>query len=424
MGVISLNAVKPGMTLAQDVRDRNGRLLIRVGNPLTDGHVRILKIWGVVEIDVVGFDRDEIESVRSAGIDPKILAAAEAQVADLFRHNDPKLPAVAELMRFCTLRKAQELQAQGVNQGAATDMAADLARQQDALSATVVASPGQPIDPLRFLTEDTTFGSLPLVFHKLLEVINDPRSSATDVAEVISKDTDLSVRLLRIVNSAFYGIRSKIDTISRAVTIIGSNQLLSLAMGVTVINFFRGIPNTLANMDSFWRHSVSCGIAARLIASYHRTPNTERFFVTGLLHDIGRLLIFKELPAYGQAVLLTARARKSLLPPVEEKILGFTHHKLGGILLKHWKFPVSLEKNVRYHHEPHKAVNKNEAAVILLADLLAHALGHGSSGEIYAPRLSASTWDGLGLPLSFLAQTAIQVDYQLDEILKFFMTDD
>lgn len=421
MGIISLTAVKPGMILAQDVRDRNGRLLIHGGAALSEEHLRILKIWGVVEIDVEGLDREELESKRSDGLQEKFLAAGQDFAANLFRHNDPKLAPVAELMRFCALRKAKELEAQDKTPIAAKKT---VAAPQASASTPALESPGRPIDPIRFITEESAFGSLPMIFQKLLEVINDPRSSTTDVAEVICNDTDLTARLLRIVNSAFYGIRSKIDTISRAVTIIGSNQLLSLAMGVTVINFFKGVPNTLVDMDSFWRHSISCGIAAKLIASYHRTPNTERFFVTGLLHDVGRLLIFKELPEYGQAAILTARARKSLLPPVEEEIWGFTHHKLGGILLKHWKFPVSLEKNVRFHHEPLKAVNKNEAAAILLGDLMAHTLGHGSTGEIYAPKLTANVWDSLGLPLTFLAQTAIQVDYQLDEIVKFFMTDD
>jgi HD-like signal output (HDOD) protein len=421
MGIISLNAVKPGMLLVQDARDRNGRLLIRSGVALSEEHLRILKIWGVVEIDVEGVDREEIEKSRSDGLLDKYLEEGREFAANLFRHNDPKLPPVAELLRFCALRKANELQTQGASllEKRETD-----APPPSSTSVSPLETPGDPIDPLRFITEESTFGSPPIIFQKLIEVINDPRSSTTDVAEVISNDTDLTARLLRIVNSAFYGIHSKIDTISRAVTIIGSNQLLSLAMGVTVINFFKGVPNTLVDMTSFWRHSISCGIGARLIASYHRTPNTERFFVTGLLHDVGRLLIYKELPEYGQAALLTARAKKSLLPPVEERIWGFTHHKLGGILLKHWKFPVSLEKNVRFHHEPLKAVNKNEAATILLADILAHTLGHGSSGEIYAPRITADAWNSLRLPLTFLAQTAIQVDYQLDEIVKFFMTDD
>lgn len=417
MGLISINAVKPGMVLAQDVRDRNGRLLIRQGNELSDEHLRILRIWGVVEADVEGADREELEGASREGLAPEILERAKVLVLERFQHNDSALPAVAELIRFCTLRKARELQDQPAKAASRPEPARETA------SPALAVKQLKPVDPLRLLTEDTTLGSLPIVFQKLLSVLNDSRSSATDVAEVISNDTDLSAKLLRIVNSAFYGIRSKIDTISRAVTIIGSNQLLSLAMGLSIINFFKGIPSELVDMASFWQHSVSCGIAARLIASFHRTPNTERFFVTGLLHDIGRLFIFKELPDYAKAILVAARARQSLLTPIESEILGFTHQKLGGALLKHWKFPVSLEKNVRYHHEPAKAVNRNEAAIILLADVMAHALEHGSSGECYVPRLDAATWDCLGLPLAFLGQTAVQVDYQLDEILKFFMTE-
>jgi HD-like signal output (HDOD) protein len=416
MGKINVNSLKVGMILAEDVKDRNGRLLLSSGLALTDKHIRILKIWGVPEADIEGVSRENVEEEVLANIPEEFLEAAREYMAVRFRHNDPEHEAVAELMRYCTMRKAQEMLRQKLKPG-------DLVppRPEQAGEGGLERLPD--MDPYALIHEDLKLGSLPVIFHKLVEVVNDSRSSATDVAEIISNDTDLSARLLRVVNSAFYGLRSKVDTISRAVAVLGSNQLVSLAMGISVITFFKGIPDELIDMRSFWKHSISCGVGARLLASYHKTPNTERFFVGGLLHDIGRLIIYKLLSGEAKVMLDEARRSGRILTDVEKERLGFGHHKLGGILLQKWKFPVSLEKNVRFHHEAHKAPNRLEASIMLFADIMANALELGSSGERMVPVLREEAWETLDLPLSIISQTGMQMDYQVDEILHFFTND-
>lgn len=422
MGRIGVGALKTGMVLAEDVKDGNGRMLLNAGVSLTDKHLRIFKIWGVSEVDVEGVSREAVDQEEVADIDPALLAAVEAYQAERFRHNDTGLDHVAELLRYCTLRRAREMQAKGQGAEALPPLRpARAAEDQEAASQTGALP---PVDPHSLVAEELSLGSLPMIFHKLVEVINDSRSSASDVAEIISNDTDLSARLLKLVNSAFYGMRSKIDTISRAVAIIGSNQLVSLAMGISVIQVFKGIPEDIIRMQDFWTHSLGCGLSARILASYHKTPNTERFFVAGLLHDIGRLVIFKCLPGYAKATIDTARRENILVRKAEAQVLGFTHEKLGGILLKRWKFPVSLEKNVRFHHVMDAAPNRLEAAIILFADAMVHALELGSSGERYVPAIPPVAWDTLGLPPTVISQTATQLDYQLDEVVKFFTSDD
>ena len=416
MSKVNINSLKQGMVLAADVKDRNGRMLLGAGIALDEKNLRILKIWGVTEADVEGVTPDEAEQSLASDLPPELMDAAMAYMRHRFRLNDLDYEPVAELLRHCALRKAHVLAAQGLGPEALSPME----ESGDPRPQTSAPSRTETIDPYQLIRDDLKLGSLPMVFHKLVEAVNDSRSSSSDVAEVISHDTDLAAQLLKVVNSAFYGLRSKIDTISRAVAVIGSNQLISLAMGFSVITFFKGIPDELINMRGFWTHSITCGVAARILSSYHNTPNTERFFVTGLLHDVGRLVMYKLLPGPSRDALEFARAQGICLHKAEREVFGFSHDKLGGVVLKKWKCPVSLEKNVRYHHEPDKSPNKLEASVILMADFLANAMEHGTSGEMLVPVLPTAVWQTLGLPLSVLAQTVEQVDYQVNEIIHFF----
>ena len=125
--------------------------------------------------------------------------------------------------------------------------------------------------------------SLPMIFTRIDEAVNNPRSSLADIGRIISEDSSLTARLLKIVNSAFYSFPSKIETISRAVTVVGTQQLRDLALATSVMKLFQGIPPDLINMEAFWKHSIACGVAARVLAAHKREANIERFFVAGIL---------------------------------------------------------------------------------------------------------------------------------------------
>ncbi|MEE9256566.1 MAG: HDOD domain-containing protein [bacterium] len=274
------------------------------------------------------------------------------------------------------------------------------------------------------ISKDSKVPSLPTIFLQINEAVNKPRSTMRDIARIISADQGLSARLLRIVNSAFYGFPSKIDTISRAITIIGTKQLRDLALATTVIQMFRGMPTKLVNINSFWRHSVACGISSRILASYHSESNIEHFFVAGLLHDIGRLLIYKEAPSQAKDVLAQSRKKNELLHLVERDVLGFDHAEVGGLLLKAWRLPASLEEAVRFHHRPARAPRfPMEASMTHLADLIANALQMGSSGERFVPHLEGEAWNRLGISTSVLRPAVQQIDRQFENTVALFLED-
>jgi HD-like signal output (HDOD) protein len=242
--------------------------------------------------------------------------------------------------------------------------------------------------------------SLPDIYLRIEGVIKDPDSSARHIAAIISQDPNLSAKLLKIVNSAFYGLRQKIDTISRAVTIVGHNQINDLVLGTSVVALFREIPSSLMNMNLFWEHNVACGTCARWIAGSRKFPNLESFFVAGLLHDLGKLIIFKNLPGPAKAVLRQVRHSDSFYYQTERDLIGFDHTQVGKALAEQWKLPAGLEQAIGGHHPPWSLPLEAEAALIFVADNLANALGCGSSGErLVSPQLTYAV-DLLSLPNS------------------------
>lgn len=262
--------------------------------------------------------------------------------------------------------------------------------------------------------------SLPMIFTRIDEAVNNPRSSLADIGRIISEDSSLTARLLKIVNSAFYSFPSKIETISRAVTVVGTQQLRDLALATSVMKLFQGIPPDLINMEAFWKHSIACGVAARVLAAHKREANIERFFVAGILHDIGRLVLCMKDPDWMRSALGRCQASGELLYKVEYEELGFDHASLGRALLENWKLPASLVETVAYHHNPEAAARfPVEAAHVHLADIIAHAMQLGSSGERFVPPLSRAAWDRAGVSPGQLSGAMEEVDRHYREAVEW-----
>ena len=262
------------------------------------------------------------------------------------------------------------------------------------------------------------------MYRQILNTISRPSSSAYDIESVISKDASLSARLLKIVNSAFYGYPSKIDSLSRAVNIVGTKQLSTLALGVNVVSMFKDIPSDVINMKMFWKHSILCGICARILGGYKTIQNTERLFVAGLLHDIGRLVLYNEFPKEALYAITTARRNRHLLYLEERDLFGLDHAEIGGALLLKWQMPMSLEDAVHHHHKPQQAVNALEASIVHVADIITNTIGIGTSGECLIPALCREAWAQIGLSPNMMSSTIIQADRQLADVFELICPDE
>jgi len=264
-----------------------------------------------------------------------------------------------------------------------------------------------------------TVYSLPQTFHRLQEVVQNPDSSMSDIGEVLMADQALSARILQLANSSFYGFPARIETISHAVTMIGAEQMIALVQGTCVASIFSRVPRELVNMELFWKHSIACGVTARLIAARRREPNTERFFLLGLLHDIGRLVIFQHLPDESAEAIGRAGRERRMLFEVENSILGFDHATVGYDLLRTWKLPSRLSEPIKMHHTYNGAsLYPIETAILHTADMIVNALRCGTSGERYVPPLHGPHWELTGLSADMLAPLAKEAHRQLEEVTR------
>lgn len=220
--------------------------------------------------------------------------------------------------------------------------------------------------------------SLPEICLKINELVADERSSADDLASLISEDADLTGRLLRTVNSVFYGFRTPVDTIARAITLVGTKDLHNLAIMTSACDLFDGIPADLMNMDDFWHKSVACGVLAQGLGRKSCILHPDRLMVIGVLHEIGRLVIVQQLPEQARDILLITQGQSDLLIEAENQVLGFSHVEVGSALAKSWGLPKSIYNAIRYHRSPFEETEfLIESCIIYVAQVLAEGLHKG-----------------------------------------------
>jgi len=234
--------------------------------------------------------------------------------------------------------------------------------------------------------------SLPDIYYQLNEMITDPRFTMADIGKVIAKDPSLAIRLLRVVNSSFYGFQSKIDTISRAIAVVGIEEVQDLVVATTVVDQFERIPSELVDMTAFWLHSVHCGVVARLLAKESLVLHSERLFLAGLLHDIGSLVLYQKLPDQSHWVLQAANHDRRLIGAFEQEVLGFTHADVGKELIKSWGLPESLYEPIgSYLHPDEAKFHRLDAYLLNMASRLVESTERGVPPEYLADEFSTQT---------------------------------
>lgn len=249
----------------------------------------------------------------------------------------------------------------------------------------------------------------PLVYEQLLALSNQSRVTAAEVEKIVGRDRGLTSALVALVDKAFPEAPKRVTTPGGAAALLGARELLVLAAGMSVMSDFSDIPPGLADKHAFWQHAAAAGVLAACIAREAGFEDPQTFFLSGFLHDVGRLYLFKTKPLPAAAVLSRARARQAFLADVEPEELGYGHASCGGELFRRLGLPVRTRLTVSYHHIPELTGQIKENAVIHLADCMCHALALGLSGEYCMPPLRETAWDRLGFKpeaLPRLAETA------------------
>ena len=247
----------------------------------------------------------------------------------------------------------------------------------------------------------TDLVSLPEVALRVNEIANDPESTADDMGKVISQDPALVARMLKIANSAFYGVSTEVETITRAIAILGTNKIRDLVISTAASDAFDGIPNNLITMQDFWHHSLYCGLLAQILANKSKKINAESVFIAGLLHDIGQLLMFNKMPEKAhEAILLLMEGTEELeTDEAERHVFGFDHTEVGAELIKSWNLAPVLQECVAFHHTPEKAKDfPAEVALINIANAVAVMADFDSmSPDDEIPKINPLSWKLTGL---------------------------
>ena len=398
MSCIAVNELEPGMVLSEDVLDVNTRLLLSKGQKIIPKHIRVLKIWGVNEVNIVGDAKDVTKIIPPS--DPEKESRVKEAVDIVFRHLNHEHPILNQIHRvsltyrlqedvpMCPMSTPQPLRADG-----------SLDRPKNV---------GRHIQKI-----DAKLPEAPFIITELNNVIADDHSTSNDVAQVVNKSPSLSAVILKIVNSAFYGFPSKIDRISRAVTIIGTKQISSVALGICVMQAFKDIPKEFLDTKAFLRHSLACGLVARVIGAFKNMADTEQLFVSGLLHDIGKLIAFKYYPEHAREAINLAITSGSSVYETEKRTVGLNHTQIGRYLLRKWCLPSELATNIVYHHNPSRSLDPIKSGIIQLADLVVHGLGIGGSGEQSVPCFDATVLDQIGISANAIHSVVRQATQQL-----------
>ncbi len=242
--------------------------------------------------------------------------------------------------------------------------------------------------------------SLSPVVHKINEVANNIRSSAQDLTDVIQLDPVLTAKVIRMVNSAYFGLTQEVKSLKQAVVMLGINTIKNVALSSAFLGSVNIKGKTGLDGEDFWKHSLGVAVASKMIARRLNVEDRflEEYFIAGLIHDIGKVLINNFFPDEMEKILEAATLKKDTITNIEKKILGLSHEEVGIAIGKKWKFENSLLFAVGRHHQP---VLQGESAVfsmvVSVADVFVKILKVGFSGNYRIDPISEEVWKILSL---------------------------
>jgi putative nucleotidyltransferase with HDIG domain len=244
-------------------------------------------------------------------------------------------------------------------------------------TATLIEPQDQILSAVR---QVTAIATLPEITARIIETVNNPNSSAAQLHKIVAHDPALVTRILKVVNSAFYGLPGQIGSIERAIVLLGLNAVKNIAVAASLGQMFKGVQLCKGfTARDLWRHCIAVAVAARDMARQMKLPIADEAFLAGMVHDIGLLVSLQVHPEKLQQVCEHIHTNGGDFCDIERQVIGTDHQQLGAVLAEQWKFPNSVRLVARYHHKPTTLADENRMLVTLvyLADTIACQAGQG-----------------------------------------------
>ncbi len=254
--------------------------------------------------------------------------------------------------------------------------------------------------------------TLPRVVSKMIELVDNPKTSAGSLARLVSNDQILTARVLKLANSAYYGFPREIYSVDMAIVVLGFNSVKEIGLSLSVLDTFRDTEsNAYFDVSRFWEHSLGCGVAAKTLAKRYAPGYASQAFVAGLMHDIGKIVISLYAKKDFLEIARTVSDKGNTWSEVEQRIIGTDHAQVGGVLAGRWKIPDVIAEAIRFHHTPWGSESHQKvAAIVSLANLLCHSCNIGNAGTVSVEHADERLWE-------IFAQEGITMDEEvLDDL--------
>jgi putative nucleotidyltransferase with HDIG domain len=269
----------------------------------------------------------------------------------------------------------------------------------------------------KILSKVENFPSMPAAGSKLLALLEQQDVSVSDVEEILRYDPGLTANVLKLANSAYFGIPARIGSVKQAIVLLGTNRLIQIVTASCVGAIMnKAIPGYNIPSGNLWRHSIAVSFAAEVLVKDKKNINSEDFFTPALLHDVGKLVLGNFIKE-DLAAIESITAKGIPFVVAENMILGTDHTKIGAKILSQWSFPDDVVKAVRYHHDPEAAAATSMSIdVVHLSNLLCQTKSIAPDGVGQPVELSAAVIDRLGIELSQFEVISDKVAEWVDEM--------
>lgn len=274
---------------------------------------------------------------------------------------------------------------------------------------------------VRTLEGVTDLPTLPTVYSKISFLVNDSRTTAAQVTKVIETDQAITSKILRLVNSSFFGFSRRISSIHQAVILLGFNTIRNTVLSVSAFKMFGNGSNGMFDLKNFWKHSIATGMLSKILGQYLEIDMDEEAFTAGILHDIGKLVLNKYFPAEFEKALKKTQQEKLVLFDAERQVIGVSHAKIGEYLVDRWNLPYGLVETIALHHTPSVLRSSPKlVSLVHVGNIFAREMQLGFNGDFRIPEIDPFVYEELETTEDELNGFYMRMKEEIDKNMEIF----